>query len=114
MNDKVTLLLTIAFIILAETSAQYCVKKCKVENAIGYMLLAGIFYFLVCCGLYVTYSYQTMGIVNAIWSALSVIAVTVTGMLLYHEQITRYDIFGMGLMIVGLFFIFGKDHFGST
>jgi drug/metabolite transporter (DMT)-like permease len=51
-----------------------------------------------------------MGIINVIWSCLSVLSVLFAGIILYHEKITKNDILGVILILIGLYFVFMDEH----
>lgn len=104
----ITLLLL--FIVICEAIAQCCIKKCKLTQKIEFYILGVFFYSMVCLGLYKMYSYKNMGIVNLLWSCMSIICVIIFGMVIFHEKITIYDIIGIILVFIGLFFVFIKDH----
>ena len=103
----VTILL---FIVASEALAQTCIKKCKVTQKWHFFLLAVLFYSLVCVGLYTMYGYKTMGIVNLIWSCLSILSILTVGVVFFHEEINRYDIAGIILVFLGLGLVFVKGH----
>jgi len=109
-NSTTTLIYIIIGIVLLETVAQSCLKKTKITNNQNYMCISIIAYFLICLLLIKSYAYDTMGVVNLIWSCFSIILVVVAGVCLYHEEFTKYDFMGMVFVLVGLYFIFMKDH----
>lgn len=105
---SITLLLL--FIVICEAIAQCCIKKCKLTRKIEFFILGIFFYTMVCLGLYRIYSYKSLGIANLLWSCMSIICVILFGIIIFHEKITIYDIIGIILVIIGLFFVFIKDH----
>lgn len=105
-----TLIYIIIGIVLLETVAQSCLKKTKITNNQNYMCISVIAYFLICLLLIKSYAYDTMGVVNLIWSCFSIILVVVAGVCLYHEEFTKYDLLGMIFVFAGLYFIFMKEH----
>jgi len=50
-----------------------------------------------------------MGLVNAIWSACSVIFVLLVGMFFYHETLTKADFLGITFVLAGVYLIFAYD-----
>lgn len=98
------------FIVASEALAQTCIKKCKVTQKWHFYLLAVFFYSLVCIGLYTMYGYKTMGIVNLIWSCLSILSILTVGVVFFHEEVNRYDIIGISLIFSGLALVFIKGH----
>jgi len=107
---QVILLFTLVFIVLAEVIAQYCVRKCKEEQKWHYFILGILMYTLVCFGLYNAYEMRTMGIINLLWSCLSIVSVILVGAIFFHDEITIYDIIGMIIVFLGFALIFIKDH----
>lgn len=109
-NSTLVLIYIIIAIVILETIAQSCLKKTKITNNQKYMCVSVMAYFLICLLLVKSYAYDTMGIVNLIWSCFSIIFVVVAGVCLYHEEFTKYDCMGMVFVFIGLYFIFMKDH----
>jgi drug/metabolite transporter (DMT)-like permease len=104
------LFIILLFIVICEAIAQCCIKKCKLTKKIEFYILGVFFYSMVCLGLYKMYSFQPMGLVNLLWSCMSIIIVILLGMTIFHEKITIYDFIGIILIFIGLFFVFIKDH----
>ena len=101
---------TLVFIVLSEAVAQYCIRRCKEEQKYHLFILGIFFYAFVCAGLYVMYGFRQMGIVNLIWSCMSILTIMSIGIIFFHEQINIYDILGMALVFCGLVLIFIKGH----
>jgi len=111
MNQEgILLIYLIIAIVFFEAIAQFCVKKTKENGDNKYLCISIIAYFIVCLLLLQAYSYKTMGIVNLVWSCLSIITILLVGIAFYHETVTRYDIIGLFFVFVGLYFVFMKDH----
>lgn len=115
MNDikkdtSIIIGIIILFIVCCEAIAQCCIKHCNLTKKIEFYILGVFFYSLVCYGLYNLYAYKDMGIINLIWSCLSIITIIVVGIVFFHETINIYDIIGIILCIIGLFFIFVAGH----
>lgn len=104
------MVMVLLFIVTSEALAQTCIKKCKVTQKWHFYLLAVFFYSLVCLGLYTMYGYKTMGIVNLIWSCLSILSILTVGVVFFHEEINRYDLVGIILIFSGLALVFIKGH----
>jgi multidrug transporter EmrE-like cation transporter len=105
-------ILLIILIVIFENFAQYNIKKNNIENNFIYVVLAIASYSIICVLLGKCYSLKGagVGITNFIWSILSIVSLIVVGVIVFHETITLYDIFGLILCIVGLYFIFVQDH----
>lgn len=111
--SRAAVLPVIAAIVAFEAGAQYCIKRSKTadaENKTSFFLFAVLLYALVCGCLSRSYEYQTMGLVNAVWSAASVLAIVSIGVVAYHETLTKTDSAGILFIIVGVFLIFVRDH----
>lgn len=108
-NNK-PLLLLISGIIICESIAQSCIKSSLANNNIYIIIIAVILYSIICILLFKCYSHKSMGIINIIWSVGSIISVTLFGVVLFHEKLTKYDIIGITLCIIGIYFIFIPDH----
>ncbi len=52
-----------------------------------------------------SYKYKGMGIVNVLWSGISVLTVISTGIIFFNEKITKLDWIGIIFIILGIFFI---------
>jgi multidrug transporter EmrE-like cation transporter len=105
-------ILLIILIVIFENFAQYNIKKNNIENNFIYVVLAIASYSIICVLLGKCYSLKGagVGITNFIWSILSIVSLIVVGVIVFQETITLYDIFGLILCIVGLYFIFVQDH----
>ena len=105
-------ILLIILIVILENFAQYNIKKNNIENNYLYLFLAIASYSIVCILLGKCYKIKGagVGITNFVWSILSIVSLIILGIIVFHETITFYDIFGIILCIVGLYFIFLKDH----
>lgn len=107
--EKVVLIVVLLFIVLSESTAQFCIKKCKTTQKWYFLGLAVIMYGFVCLGLYKVYDYKTMGIVNLMWSCMSIVAIALVGIIYFHEKITFYDLLGVVFVFVGFFLIYMKE-----
>ena len=105
-------ILLIILIVIFENFAQYNIKKNNIDNNFIYVVLAIASYSIICVLLGKCYSFTGagVGITNFIWSILSIVSLISLGVIVFHETITFYDIFGIILCICGLYFIFLKDH----
>ena len=107
--EKVILIVVLLFIVISESTAQYCIKKCKTTHKMYFLLLAILMYGLVCLGLYKAYDYKTMGIANLMWSCLSIVSIALVGIIYFHEKITFYDLLGVVFVFIGFFLIYMKE-----
>lgn len=96
-------------IVAVETTAISCVKKYHNGEGLKYFALAVLFYSLVCYLLCLSFNVKdSMGMVNVVWSGLSVLAVSLAGILLFKEKIHVHDV------IAGLFITTGLLIFKYT
>ena len=106
--ESKTLLLIVLLISISECIGQSCLKKFHINpipqnNYLYY--LAVVFYSLVCLLLLISYKYKSMGLVNVLWSGISVLVVLSTGILFFHEKITFLDKIGVFLILLGITFV---------
>ncbi len=103
MTQRYLLLALIILIAIAECVGQSCLRSFyNNPNRIGLVLLGILFYSIVCVLLVMSYKYKGMGLVNVLWSGLSVLVIVSTGMLFFNEKITRLDWLGIALIIGGM------------
>jgi hypothetical protein len=100
----------IALIVLFESIAQFHIKKSRISNNIIFLFVGILAYTIVCLLLKKCYEFETMGITNFVWSILSIVSIILIGLFSFNESVTKYDIIGIGICIIGLYFIFIKDH----
>lgn len=67
-------------------------------------------YGIVCLLLNRCYDFDGMGMTNFVWSILSIVTMISVGYFIFNESITRYDIIGMVLSVIGLYLIFVYGH----
>jgi len=104
------LLALILGIVLSESIAQSCIKKSKSNGCFYYFLLGIISYGIVCGLLYKSYDYRSIGIVNALWSAVSVLSIALIGYYFHHDKFKIHDILGIILIVIGGFLVCGYGH----
>ncbi len=98
-----TLVILIVLISLFECFGQNCLKRLFINPDQKHLyFFAVLFYSVVCYLLVMSYRYKSMGLTNLLWSGMSVIVVVTTGMLFYGERLSRLDIFGILLILLGM------------
>jgi multidrug transporter EmrE-like cation transporter len=107
--EKVYILMILVIVSL-ECIAHYHIKKSKVSNRFLFMSIAILCYVVICLLLNKCYDFNGIGITNFAWSILSIISVLLVGHLVFSENITKYDIIGLVICIIGLYFIFIHEH----
>ena len=102
-NEIPRIVFYVLLIVLLETLAMSCFKKSLNDSR---FFMAGIlFYTGVGFMLCQTYQYTGLAMTNAIWSALSVMATTFVGVLMFKEVLHIHDyiaiaMIGGGVMIL--------------
>lgn len=92
----------IALILTCETTAISCLKEYAESAQWRYFLLGILFYAGVSLFLVQSLAFEGMGVVNAIWSAFSVVFVASVGALKFGERITKHEVCGMILAVCGI------------
>lgn len=100
----------ISLLVIFETTAQFHIKKSQEHDSYFLLLLGYLFYIGVVLSLRKSYEYQGMGLTNFAWSIVSIVSMMVVGHLYFGEEIDKYDIIGISLSIIGLYFIFLYGH----
>ena len=79
-----------------------CVKEYHINGNIKYFIAAIFLYSLVCYCLNKSFYYTTMGITNIVWSGMSILLVTLAGVLLFREKIHMHDIIAGSMIAIGI------------
>lgn len=110
IDKRVNLVFIVLLIAIAECLGQVCLKT-LFHNPKQYYLYftALLFYSIVCYLILMSYHYHSMGIVNLLWAGTSTVLVLLIGWLVFNEQHTKLSIFGIGLVIAGIFCIMLED-----
>ena len=83
--------------ILAQTFIRtYYDKKALYWFFSGWFLYGVLLYLL-----YRAYYYTNFAIANAIWSALSIIGITIVGVFYFKESISNMELLGISLIVLG-------------
>lgn len=70
-----------------------------------YFIIGVLFYSIVCFLLVQSYKYKGMGIVNVLWSGLSILVILSVGIIFFNEKVTTYDKIGIFFILLGMFLI---------
>jgi multidrug transporter EmrE-like cation transporter len=98
-----TLLMIILSISISECLGQSCLKTLFDDPKQYHLYFAAVlFYSIVCYLLVLSYTYKGMGLVNVLWSGLSILIILSTGALFFNETISRLDIIGVFFVILGM------------
>ena len=106
MSPIVSLIGILVLISLLECVGQSCLLTYHKNPSKWLLFLTGVlFYGIVCLLLVLSYKYKGMGIINVLWSGISVLVIVSVGMLFFHEKITPMDWVGVLLVLAGIGFI---------
>ncbi len=101
----------IFFVVLSESVAQYNIKESLVKQSNIRFIFAIFAYCFVCLFLRQIYNNKgSIGITNVIWSILSIVSILIVGIVFFHEQVNNWDLLGIFLAMLGLYFIYVKGH----
>lgn len=90
---------------------QSCLKYFNVkDNKIHYYLLAIMFYAMVCYLLIQSYKYKGMGLVNVLWSGISILVILSGSAIFFGEEITTMDKVGVVMVILGIILIMYEEN----
>ena len=103
MNSTLAIVLLVLAISVSECIGQSCLKKFRLDETKTYLYFTAIaFYGLVCTLLVMSYKYKGMGVINILWSGLSVLLIASTGAVFFRETLTALDKLGMLFILVGI------------
>ncbi len=107
MNQNIYLLIGLVVLIsLSECFGQSSLKRYYNDPTKTYFYFIGVlFYAVVCLLLVMSYKFSGMGLVNILWSGISVLTILTTGILFFDETVTRMDWAGVVLILAGISFI---------
>lgn len=90
----------VLLIVMFETLAMTCFKKSLDDTKffVGGMLFYTIVGYLLCQ----TYKEKGLAMTNALWSALSVLATTLVGVLLFKEVLHVHDFLAVAMIVGGV------------
>jgi multidrug transporter EmrE-like cation transporter len=111
-REMIALLSLVLLISASECLGQSCLKSFYKNPTRKYLYFLGvIFYSIVCLLLVLSYKYKGMGLVNVLWSGISVLAVVSVGAIYFDETITTMDMLGIGLILCGIgLVVYEGDH----
>jgi len=101
MDNRI--LIIILMIVVCETVAMTMVKKYHNQDGTAYLVLAVLMYAGVCLLLSQSLDYKdSVGMVNVVWSGLSIFAVVLAGVVFFHEKVHIHDLFAGSLITAGI------------
>ena len=105
MIDFNNVIVVIFLIALFECIGQGMLKHYNNNNHICFFLIGISCYILVCFFLLKCYKLKNMGAIVSIWSGISIILMVSIGTLLFNEKLLIKDIFGIILIMIGIYLI---------
>lgn len=105
MSDTTILLVLILFVVACEAVAQSCANNLRHSGYMAYLIAGGLFYTLVVYLLSQAHQYAPMGVVNAIWSGLSVVTITAVGYFAFSQKIAADQLTVMGIIGMGVAYL---------
>ncbi len=106
MGASVYLWSAILMVSAFEAAAQTFIATArKSQGNIPILLLGMACYCGVAYGLYLSYQYRGVGIVNALWSSLSIVLMLIIGAALFNEKLKIREWIGIALLISGIIVI---------
>ncbi len=90
---------------ICEALAQYYIKCYHIYNHLYAIIIAIILYGFVCFLLYKTYDFKGMGLVNVLWSGMSVLLILTLGIVFFNEKVHLHDWIGIFLVVSGMILI---------
>lgn len=109
-SDMIFYFLLIVCVVFFEGVAQYHIKKSRITKNSLYILVSIFAYSIVCLLLKRCYEFNGIGITNLTWSVISIISMLTIGVIMFNEEITRYDMLGVIFCLSGMYLIFIKGH----
>ncbi len=107
MKDYFIVLAIVLLISLFELCGQTCLKYFGMNDSkeIHYFIMAILFYSVVCYLLVQSYKYKGIGLINVLWSGLSILVILSIGITFFNEKITTLDKLGIFFIIIGIILI---------
>jgi multidrug transporter EmrE-like cation transporter len=112
LRSTLLLIGIIVTISILECFGQSCLLSFQKNPSKWVLFLGGVtFYSLVCLLLVLSYQFKGLGLINVLWSGISVLVIVSVGMIVFNEKITRMDWFGVALVLLGIALIMWEgDH----
>jgi len=97
------ILAIILLMVICETSAISSVKKYHNEDGTHYLVIAVMFYAVLCYLLSLALNEKShVGNIISIWAGMSVFMVTMAGILFFEEELHVHDVFAGSLIASGI------------
>ena len=103
MNSALAIGLFVLAISVSECIAHTCLKKFHLDERKTHLYFTAVVcYSIVCLMLVVSYKYNGLGVVNILWSGLSVLLIASMGAIHFGDRLTAIHILGMVLILAGI------------
>lgn len=103
MNSTLAIVLFVLAISISECIAHCCLKRFHMdERKKHWYITAIVFYTIVCAMLVLSYKHNGLGIINILWSGLSVLLIAITGAVFFGVSLKTLHKFGILLILVGI------------
>ena len=103
MNSTLAIVLFVLAISVSECVAHCCLKKYNMDERKKHLYFTSIaFYSIVCAMLVLSYKYNGLGIINIMWSGLSVLLIALTGSVFFGVSLKALHKFGILLILLGI------------
>ena len=103
MNSTLAVVLFVLAISISECAGHFCLKKFHLdERKMHFYYLAIGFYIVVSALIVLSHKHNGLGIINVMWSGLSVMLIAVIGALFFNISLTPLHKFGMLLIVAGI------------
>jgi small multidrug resistance pump len=99
------LLVLIILILFIECIDQGCLKTFFNNSKLYLFIVGALCYVIVYYLLVQSYQFKSMGLVNCVWSGISILFILMVGYFIFSESINIRDIIGVILIIVGTWLI---------
>lgn len=105
-----SIILAISFCeLIAQSSVKHFYNTGKKEFA--FYFIAILSYCVIAYLLTLAYEHKGIGITNVLWSGITIIIILITGIILFDEKLTNYDIIGLCLILFGSTFILYEENY---
>lgn len=95
----------ILLIVICEACAQSCANMYRHTDKNCYWFIGGLFYLIVVYLLSQAHRHAKMGIVNSIWSGLSVVTIASVGYLCFDQKLSADKVGVMGVVLSGVAYL---------
>lgn len=96
------LFIAILCVAIFEAFGQSSMALARKSGTTTWLFVGIACYCVVAYGLYVAYKWKTVGIVNALWSSISILLMLVIGYFVFEERLKLYQWIGIVMIIIGI------------